>query len=285
MEISIQTDSFVLLKEAVESNCDKVRFGSEFCECKVPSLKALKEAYALTNRKGKDFIYVTPRVSNGGLEKIREQLTFLDGEATSVVVNDFGVLNILGQYSNLRPHLGRQLIHIPARCPWKRITEYEVGFLRRRKVEKIFYRTSLNYVPTIRFFRSYGVQGVDVDWIPRCFPYFNLLVENGLNLSVHSHLVPVTMTRRCHTARFLGEESLESCSKPCYKRAFLLKHDILGVELFLHGNVVFRFTQPSRKEVKQLHRSKVSEFVITMNPVTKIENKQEVDAFIQNLRL
>ena len=35
MKISVQTDIFNLLEEAVESKCDKVRFGAEFCEWKI----------------------------------------------------------------------------------------------------------------------------------------------------------------------------------------------------------------------------------------------------------
>ncbi len=285
MEFSVQADNLLMLREAVRSNCGEVRFGSEFCEYNIPSIKAIEEAYALANHEGKEFVYVTPRVSNRSLEKIRKQLAFLNGvEKISIVVNDFGVLNILKNYPNLKPHLGRQLIYIPARCPWKDITPQKVGFLTRRRVAKIFYQTSLNYLPTIKFFQSFGIRGVDVDWIPRGFPFFGFLVENELELFVHLYFLPAATTRMCHTARFLGEKNLESCSKPCLTRAFLMENAILGIKLYLHGNTVFRFMEPTKNDVKELVNSEVTKVVVTMNPITKVESRHEIDVLIRDLQ-
>lgn len=285
IETTVQTDRLETFNEAVKSNCDNVRFGSEFCEWKIPTLDLVKEAYVLAKDNGKDFIYITPRVSDRGIKNIQGHLEFLNTAGRIVVVvNDFGVLNVLKQHPNLRPHLGRQLIYIPARCPWEQITENEVGFITKRQVSRIFYQTSLNYIATIRFFQDYGVQGVDVDWIPECFSAYDFISRNGLDLSIHLHLVPVTITRRCHTARFLGEKNLENCRRPCYFRTFVLKHDVLEIELILCGNAVFRLKPPSREEVKQLHGIKVTELVLTMNPATGIENRQGINDFLQRLQ-
>lgn len=283
MKISVQTDNVMMLKEVIKY-CDEVRFGSEFCEYKLPSMETLEEAYTLTNRAGKNFTFVTPRVSNRGLKKTREHLCFLNrDENIGVVANDYGILSILGQYSNLKPRLGRQLIYMPARCPWKDFTPYELGFMDKRRIRKIFYQTSLNCLPTIRFFKGLGVEGVDVDHIPRSFPSFYSLVRSGLNLSIHLNLIPVAITRKCHTARFLGEKSLETCSRPCDKRAFILKHDVLGVQLILHGNVIFRLAKPSRKQINKLCKNGIDDFVITMGPATKIKSRKDIESFIQDL--
>jgi len=284
LKFSVQLDNIKMLDEALESSCDGLRYGSEFCEWKIPTLDMLRQVYTLTNDRGKEFTYVTPKVSDVSLERVRRQLAYLDSRGeVCVVANDLGLLSILGEYPNLKPHMGRQLVTVPARCPWPQITQYGAGFLETRQVAKIFYQTSLNYEPTIQLCKKYGVQGADMDWIPPCFQHLDFLVENGLSLSIHVHLVPVTMTRRCHTARFLGEEEPEECSRPCYTRAFLLRQKTLGQELFLHGNVVFRLTQPSEKDVNKLYESKVDELIITMNPITKIENRREVDDLIQRL--
>ena len=283
MKISVQTDNVMMLKEVIK-HCDEVRFGSEFCEFKVPSIETLEEACTLTKCAGKNFTYITPRVSNLGLKKIREHLYFLnEDENISVVANDYGVLNILGQYSNLKPRLGRQLIYIPARCPWKDFTPYELGFMGKRRISRIFYQTSLNCVQTISFFKGLRVEGVDVDHIPQSFQSFYSLVRSGLNLSVHLNLIPVAVTRKCHTARFLGEKSLETCSRPCDKRAFLLKHDVLGVQLVLQGNVIFRPANPSRKQINELCKNGIDDFVITMGPATKIKSQNDIESFIQDL--
>jgi len=293
LKFSVQTDELNGLKGALESHCDEVRFGPEFCEWKIPDLSTLKKAYSLTVDKGKVFAYVTPRVSTDGIKKIREHLDFLsDKGEIHIVVNDFGVLSILGDNPELRPHLGRQLIYIPGRSPWlifdaNDIIRYFPSSLAMKiemgPVEDLYSRTSLNYAPTAEFFQRYGIKDVDVDWIPKCFPYYGLLVKKGFSLSVHLHLVLVTITRRCHTARFLGEEKAETCSKPCYKRAFLLKTPVKS-ELYLNGNTVFSFEEFSGKDLTKLHNSDITELVVTMNPITRVSSHREIDNLISQTR-
>jgi len=284
MIFSVQTDNFEMLKPAVKSECDKVRFGSEFCEWKIPSLSILKRAYKLVSSGEKDFAYITPKVSESSLKKIRKQLDFLrDKEKIDVIVNDLGVLNILAQYPELTPYLGRQIVYIPARCPWLEMRPFFMK-MAMRNVEETYSQTSLNYAPTIKFFQELGVQGADLDWIPRCFPYFDFLTKMGLNISVHLYLIPVTITRKCHTARFVGEKNPRACSKPCNTKAYLLKQEDIELKLFLHGNVVFRFIKPSRNDLEVLLKSNVTELIIGMNPITKISNQQKIDKLIHGLK-
>lgn len=292
MKISIQTDMFNMLEEITRSNCDSVRFGPEFCEWKIPTLELLKEAYSLVKKGQKEFAYVIPRVSDESIEKIRRQMVFLNKHAKTegrgkinVVFNDFGILNMLKKYPYLKPHLGRQLVYMPTRCPWLQNTmKSTMGFFERRHLEKIYYQTSLNYAPTIHFYKKYGINDIDVDWIPKCFPYFEFLMKNGLKISVYVHLLPVAVTRACHTARFLGERELKNCSKPCNKKAFLLRQKTLGVDLYLHGNVVFSFIKPSRKDIKKLYNQRIGELVITTNPISKMDNRENINKFIYNLK-
>lgn len=279
MRVSVQLDDFDLLEEAVDSECEGVRFGPEFCELKIPSLEVLEKAYELVHEGGKVFTYVTPRLSNSGVERIREQLALLNalGEVR-VVVNDLGALNVVKRHPNLRPHLGRQLAFVPARCPWSDEIIEAGGLLARRWVRKVFSSTSLNHGLTLELYREHGVEGADVDWIPRVFPQFGFLSKRGLDLSIFLHLVPVIVSRRCHTARYLGERSHEACSRQCRRRVFLLESDMLGVELFLHGNTVFSRTQPSPKDVNKLKT--VSELVLTMNPITGLESRKKINDYI-----
>lgn len=285
MKVVIQVEDINALEEALKSDCDKIRFGSEFCEWKIPSLELLERAYALVKDQGKTFVYVTPRVSNEALDKIREQLAFLDEkEELCVVVNDLGVLSLFDSFQNVGPCLGRQLVYMPARSPWKQITRIEKNSSTRRYVEKIFYQTSLNYSLTSRFFQKIGIKNIDVDWLPLCFPYFDSLIERGFNLSVHLFLVPITLTRKCHTARFLGEENPEACSKPCYSKTFLLKQKDLGVEFYLSGNVVFRLEEPSGRNFKRLCKKEGVELVASMSPIKKLDSCKRINEVIGSLK-
>ena len=284
MKLSVQTDSYESLKEAVDSTCKSIRFGSEFCEYKMPNLETLQKASDLVHSRRKELTYVTPRLSNKGLELVKKSLGLLnEGEKLNVVVNDLGTLNIIEQYQNLKPHLGRQLTRIPARSPWMDTYVLEDGFLARRWYDKVFSSTSLNYLLTVDLFRNKGVRNADVDWIPRTFPSFEQLTKYGINLHVHLHLVPVTLTRRCHTARFLGKKTPEECSFPCLDRTFHLRNELFNLELYLCGNAVFSLEQPDRRMMRELEKTGVNEFVLTMNPITGIRSIQDIDDFSQSL--
>lgn len=281
-QVSVQVDSFQRLNEALRSNCDSIRFGAEFCEWKIVTSKLLQKAYEKVVQTEKEFVYVTPRASNRTLDMIQRSMSFLNNQGkTRVVINDLGILRMFSAAINLRPHLGRQLIYTPARCPWEQITETKKGVFVKRRVAKLFYQTTLNNPLTVQFFQHFGVKGGDVDWIPNCFPHYQRIADKGFNLSLHLHLVPVTMTRKCHTARFLDEQSLDICHKPCQTKIFRLEQEVLDLQLFLHGNVVYQ--QKSLKGLRRVNTKKIMEFVITMSPLTQVESHQEINSLIEKL--
>jgi hypothetical protein len=288
MRLCVHANSLRLLTQAMASHCSAVRLGSEFCEILLPTGDELEEAVELAQRAGKEFAYVTPRLSNAGIEGVEEQLALLnDGGETHVVFNDLGVLNLLGAYPNLHPHLGRHLLLVPARSPWveQQVRREDLSSRSRAWIRTLYSSTSLGYRATIELYGSHGCRGADVDWLPRVFPSLAFLVENGLHLSVHLHLVPATLTRKCHTARFLGEEDPESCSQPCLDRAFLLRNEAFGLELYLHGNAAFRLVEPDAEGVAALEQAGVSELVLTMNPVTGIDSTEKIDSTLTELGL
>jgi hypothetical protein len=282
-QVTVQINNFQQLNEALRSDCDGIRFGAEFCEWKIAPSELLQKAYEKVVQSGKEFVYVTPRTSNRNFEMLQRSLSFLNDQGKPrVVINDFGVLRVLSAASNLRPHLGRQLIYTPARCPWEQITETKKGVFVKRRVAKLFYQTSLNYPLTVQFFQHLGVKSGDVDWIPSCFPHYHRIADTGFDLSLHLHLVPVTLTRKCHTARFLDESGLDNCHKLCHTKTFRLEQESLNLQLFLDGNVVYQ--QKSLNGLRRVDPKKIAEFVITMSPLTHIESHHEVNSLINKLR-
>lgn len=279
MKIAIHADSFDRLNEALRSESDSIRFGSEFCEHLLPDRKGLKRAYDLVRSAGKEFVYVTPRLSNSGIDKVRKHLAFLNKkDRIRVVFNDLGTLNMLRRFPKLRPQVGRLLIRMPARSPFAERIARE-GFTMGRDrgsgktilrgstaakawYEELFSYTSLNYSPTIDFFMAYGVKNADFDWLPRTFVQFDSLMKRGLELSVYLHLVPIAITRKCHLARFLGGESPEQCSKPCLEESLIIKSDLAGVQFLLQGNAVLGIAQPSEKDLQRIKEMNVGEVVV-----------------------
>ena len=285
MKFTVHAETLSQLREALASQCDGVRFGMEFCEWKIPTLDALKRAHAEVMDAGKAFTYVVPILSNEGIEKIRGQLAFLgDYEGVEVVIGDIGALNLLQEYDGLRLRLGRPRVYIPGRSPWDQITRMpNPSFFARRKVEKIFYQTNLNYGRALEYYRSLGVEGADVDWIPKSFPYYKKIVRNGFRLAIHTHAVLSAVTMRCHMARFLGEAEPALCTKPCLSRAFNIHQSELDKGFVLHGNVVFRLVESTRKDVRELQGIGVDEIVLPMGPVSRLRTTRDLDDAITTL--
>jgi hypothetical protein len=288
MIFTVQTDEIRSVKEAVKSDCQKIRFGSEFCEWKIPRVPEIKKAYNDVKNGKKEFAFITPRASNKSLSKIREHFTFLNSKTENeAIVNDLGVLDLSSEYPEVVPHLGRQLIHIPARCPWIKPDLKDNFLLNIFKLssgeESLYSQTSLNFKSTMRFYRELGVKGIDLDLIPRCFPYYNSLSDAGFKTAIHLDLIPVSITRKCHTARFLGEKEPEKCSRPCNSKIFQLNRSGLETQLYLSGNSVFRVYNPAKRLLKKFSKKVPNEFVISMNPLTKIRDSQSIDEIIRSL--
>ena len=288
MKVSVQADDLRSFREALSSRCQGVRIGSEFCEILLPEQHELEQAHTLAQRADKEFTFVTSRLSDAGIERVRSQLAFLNERgASGVVFNDLGTLHILQRYPNLKPQVGRHMFLVPARTPWvdHHMLREDLSLRRREWLRNLFSSTSLNYRATIELYRRYGCERADVDWIPRIFPSLAFLTQNGLRLSVHLHLVPATLTRKCHTARFLGEVNPDACSKPCLQRAFLLKNEPLETELYLQGNAAFCLVEPSPKGVVELEENGVHELVLAMNPLTGIDGAEKIDRMMEDLGL
>jgi hypothetical protein len=289
MIFTVQTDEIKSIKEALKSDCQKIRFGSEFCEWKIPSISEIKKAYNEVKNKKKEFAYITPRVSNDSLSKIREHFNFLNSKnENEAIVNDLGVLDLSTEFPEVDPYLGRQLIHTPARCPWIKPDLKDNFLLNIFKLssgeESLYSQTSLNYESTMRFYQELGVKGIDLDLIPRCFPYYSILSDAGFKTAIHLDMIPVSITRKCHTARFLGEEEPEKCSRPCNSNIFQLNRNGMETQLYLYGNSVFRVYNPSKRLLKKFSKKLPNEFVISMNPLTKNRDSQSINKIISSLK-
>lgn len=89
--------------------------GSEFCQYRLPKADDLVRAYHKAIEFGFSFTFVTPYVTQGGLVQLRQLFAALHEEAVKnndsieIVVNDWGVLYEVNQYSHFQPVVGRLL--------------------------------------------------------------------------------------------------------------------------------------------------------------------------------
>jgi hypothetical protein len=122
-----------------------------------------------------------------------------------------------------------------------------------------------------------------VDWIPKCFPNYQRIIKNGLDLNIHTNFIPIAVTMKCHTARFLDEEQPEHCSKPCLNNLFELNQEDLGKKFLLHGNVVFRPIKITEKEVRRVRNSGFKNMIISLDQLSCIKSTREIDEIFNKL--
>jgi hypothetical protein len=85
-------------------------------------------------------------------------------------------------------------------------------------------------------------------------------------------------------ARFLGEEDLDRCSRPCHTKAYSMENEYLGIDMVVLGNTVYKLKEPDRKWAKQLANRGVSELVLTMSPITGVSSREQIEDLIQQVQ-
>ncbi len=293
MKFTVQAEHPPALRQALRSNCDAIRYGADLCEFKLINDSQLREFINHLNDSGKELGYVCPRLPQQFFTTVERHLDTINAQTlrpVTVIANDWGVINQIsdGRYPNLIPYLGRQLISIPQRGR-PSMAELMGGesWFKRMAVEKVgglvFNKTNLHFKATLKFLRDHRIAGADIDWVPQTFGEMKEIVKSGLKFSVHLGLVIIAVVRRCHTARYFDEPIPDSCSMPCFKTAFALKHEIFG-ELHMDGNTIFAMSDPTAKELRQLADSQPQELVLTMGSMTKIHTAEDINRRIDQLK-
>lgn len=206
-----------------------IYYGSDNCEFLAPTQDEVKKAYekflefnkTYPPHKARIFTLVTPYVGDKMLERLEETLTYLNNIKSKtpleIVVNDFGVLNLLNKkYTNLKPVIGR-LIHKTLKNPlidtyWyeahpagesiKNKTSGEIEILRESIVEnqKEFYSSSElsnKYFQT--FLDKFNIKNVWIDYLEKREELYNKANYSNKNLDIYYPWAVVFTGRLCDT--------------------------------------------------------------------------------------
>ncbi len=191
---------------------ERVYYGNEFCERKIPSVKETAEAWERAGEKGLAFSLLTPFLTDDGMEAIRPVLHWLaarEDPGLEVVVNEFGLMSLAArEYPQLSLVLGRLLNKM------KRMPRFN-----RRDLESLppgQYRSlsSCSYtIPRLMdFLRQSGVERVEFD------PLLQDLDVAGVDCpkSLYFPWSYITLFRVCEIGSMnLPEERKFKLAEPC----------------------------------------------------------------------
>jgi hypothetical protein len=220
--------------DQVTKEYTRIYFGSEFCEKLIPTEKDLLAVLQFVSEHGLAFTFLTPFVTDDGIEKIKRLFDVIEKEA-EIVINDWGVLYFFVQKQ------------------WKGVLSLGRLLSRQKRspeIQRIFHKIPLRAQDCFRqigadasfyksFLSEYGITRIELDNVVQGM----LRPHPALPGSLHYPYAYVAATRFCQTAFMITKSdftrSVPVCSKECLedKRAFV--NTQLPKKLFLKGNTQF----------------------------------------------
>jgi len=233
----------------IGKDVDRLYFGNEFCENLIPGINILKERYVFAEKKKKNFTFVTPFVTDAGLDKLKILFAFLNQQKdTEVVFSDWGVFYLLkNNFRNLIPVLGR-LLTKQRRDPrmMKIFLDKQSQIVIKTKQRKIIkipkkvppalfehHQASVINTPVFqKFLLSEGIKRVEID---NLIWKMNIDVPREIGVSIYFPYGYISTGRMCWRTCL----SYAPCKKECKKYFFHLKHKSLPVPFYAKGNTIF----------------------------------------------
>lgn len=276
MEKAVLLTSLAGLESAPAAQ--RIYFGCEFCQLRLPSPRALREICALLKKQGKPLTLVTPFVTASGLRRVAELLDLLQRSypGSEAVFNDWGVFRLLQGYPGLHPVLGRLLTrqrrdpraldYLLNRTKPSRVRERladgslrTVIFKGRRVPESLYrsFRQSLINLPVFgEFLLHHRVNRVEID---NLLWDMDVRAAAGIGVSIYHPYGYITTTRLCG----LVNMTYRHCGKECQKQYVAFKASLCRsakVPFFLRGNTVFYRSR--LRPVRQLEKMGIDRIVI-----------------------
>ena len=214
----------------------RLYFGQEFCERLIPSKDGLKKALDYAHNKSMDFTFLTPFVSEVGLEKWEKILELLYSlkPGSEVVINDMGIFHLVREkFPGFTKVLGR-LLTKQKRGP--RILRMK-GKVPDQMIEH-FRRFNADVPRLAEFYKTLGFSRIELDNTLQ-----GIHRDSETPASIYFPYIYVSTTRMCLTNQSDDrKESLRAifpCKQECQKIHFTIEHDEIPVPVVVAGNTQF----------------------------------------------
>lgn len=276
MERAVHITKISDLKEidGTISDYGRLYFGNEFCERLLPSQNDIKAVYDFAKEKNLKFSFVTPYVTDNGIEIIKEILDILNNlrqaeqspGSFEVVVNDYGLLYLLQdkKYDSFTPVIGR-VLNIMKTDPmisnlFNKMSEECRNYLRCSRLENSFTIHELKKLKVSRIEYNFPLHGIN--------PQINRYALSG---SVYYPYVFLSTTRLCmmRDCENLNQEFsfvINSCKRECQKYTLKLTNVNHLNTTFLKGNTHFYYNDLMEEDANKLETSGINRMVYQPKP-------------------
>ncbi|MBT3303691.1 hypothetical protein HN592_05225 [Candidatus Woesearchaeota archaeon] len=216
---------------SVKDKYNFIYFGDECCERKIPGLSFAQKVFEYCIKKGKTPVLLSPLVTDSGIKKLRVLIKelYILKEDFELTINDFGVLNLMKEFPNIKINCGRLLIKM------KKGPEI-LSTVLSKNVET-FKANSLTNKLYINFLKNNGVGRFETD-----LPEQGIKLPAKENITLYLGNVLLSLTRRCPFIDCDQENftySIKDCKKECEDYCVVKNTKFHEKLIFMLGNAEF----------------------------------------------
>ncbi len=219
----------------------RVYLGNEFCQHLIPSPERFSKVCCELWERGLAITFLTPPVTDAGLDKLRSLFAWLAAQANSVevVFNDWGTLQVLHEeFATLRPVRGR-LLNKTMRDP--RVTPLYNAPHAPDGIRASMQPGGLDMPSLQRLLRRYRVETVELDILLQ--DSISALHRLPFQVAFYFPYGFVTTGRQCMAGSLHLEESerfqpMQQCQHEC--RLYFTEHRFVGTTLPTDGTAFYQ---------------------------------------------
>ena len=230
----------------VSFNYDRIYFGGEFCQLRIPTDCEIEKIIEFAGKRQKKLTMMTPVCNNAVLDKIDSIIAKYEKELLGfgfeVVINDWGVFDLLENYPQIIKVAGRSLLNYKKDPRINRLPVVP---------DELKYNESQSKYMQDFLWRN-GCTRVEIDNIEYLLDEIDL--TSKLNCSVYVPFVCVTTSRIC---RMQNENIYNvtnelmphlACDRKCEKYIMKLINQEIGQDIYVRGNTQYYFTKEYAKD-------------------------------------
>ncbi len=218
-----------------------VYFGNSSCEHLISSLKELSEAYFFCKKRYWNFVYLFAPLSPFSFESAKEILGFLDDKKASVVVNDFGLLEVARAYKNITIILGLNFTKVIKNAFIDTLTPTDVDETQLENQKRLASHIEFENEDVRAFYKELGVGRFGVENLGFALDFIN--EKPKMQVDFYYPYIMVSNSKACDIAGLYYDRQnyfvTESCNKHCLHTALeFAQGDIFG--LYQRYNSIYK---------------------------------------------
>jgi len=222
-----------------------VYFGNSSCEHLISSIKEIATAYHICKKRHLNFVYVLAPLSAFSFAYAREILEFLDEKRVSVVVNDFGALQLARQYKDITLILGLNFTKTIKNAFIDTITPTDTSNEQLKNQKELASHTEFEKEDVREFYKTLGVGRFSVENLKFSLDFLNQ--KPKMQLDFYYPYIMISNSKACDIAGLYQDYQnyfvSENCAKYCQNSALEFENgDIFG--LYQRYNSIYKTKTP-----------------------------------------